>query len=97
MGGGLTAMMAPSSITAKRSFTLLATSAADSPLPRSDQSLSVGNAMPAFWPVPEKLKPMMVKASPMASSDIRCCSTSATTLSVRVWVAPGGSCTSTMT
>ncbi|MNV40562.1 hypothetical protein D3C71_1321740 [compost metagenome] len=53
-------------------------------MPRSDQSFSVGNAMPAFWPVPEKLKPITVKASPIASSDIRCSSTSATTLSVRL-------------
>ena len=62
---------------------------------RSLQSFSVTKARPAFWPLPEKLKPStetMFCTSGCASMKASTC---CITASVRFCVAPGGSCTLT--
>ena len=63
---------------------------------RSSQSFSVTKARPAFWPWPEKLKPitptMLCTSGCFRMKPSTCCMTD----SARSCVAPGGSCTFTM-
>ena len=63
---------------------------------RSLQSFSGTNARPAFWPWPEKLKPitltMLCTSGCLSMKPSTCFITS----SVRPCVAPGGSCTLTI-
>ena len=64
---------------------------------RSDQSFSVAKASAMFGPVPEKLKPTMLTMAASSGCFIMYVSTSFITSTVRSWVAPGGSCTFTIT
>ncbi len=96
MGGGVTAMIAPSLIPAKRSFTAAVSASADCDLSRTDQSFRVGKASAAFSPLPEKLKPITRKDEATASREARNFSSSWPVTSARARVAPGGSWMSTI-
>ena len=60
---------------------------------RSCQSLSVTNAMPAFWPLPEKLKPVTATTFCTAGCLAKKPSTWVSTCAVRLALAPAGSST----
>lgn len=63
---------------------------------RSSQGLSGTNTSAAFWPWPEKEKPITPMVSATSGCLCRKFSTAATAASVRLEVAPGGSCTLTI-
>ncbi len=62
---------------------------------RSLQSFSGTKARPAFWPWPEKLKPITLTIEATSGCASRKRSACCITASVRPCVAPGGSCTLT--
>ena len=60
---------------------------------RSSQGLSGTKASAAFWPLPEKLKPSTLTILSTSGCCRKKLSACCITASVRVCVAPGGSCT----
>ncbi|MNZ95964.1 hypothetical protein D3C78_1151390 [compost metagenome] len=95
-GGGSTAKVTASLIWLRATLARSAIEAAESSLPRSDQSLSVLNASAAFCPLPEKLNPRITTLSRMPGSPALCASTCSATCTVRFLLAPGGNWMSVM-
>ncbi len=69
--------------------------AADSSSVRSSQSVSLTKAMPAFWPMPAKLKPCTLSTDSTYSDSFsrKWFSSARIDSMVRSWVAPTGVCT----